>query len=189
MRGLYFTHVYPHLIGAISIWGTQDEAKQYLLPLVRTHKKIIRIMCNMPPRTHTAPLMHKLEILNLYYLYTMRVCAEMHPFVHIDTTQRINRPQHDHTYVAITDIHYHQTRYAKGHMYSPNVNTHQHSKTKQPNTIAHFTSKHNEIWNTLPDNLRSTTSLTIFKKQLNMYLLKEQQREYTLSMTHGHHLA
>jgi hypothetical protein len=183
MRGLYFTHVYPHLIGAISIWGTQDEAKQYILPLVRTQKKIIRIMCNMPPRTHTAPLMHKLEILNL------RVCAEMHPFVHIDTTKHINRPQHDHTYVPITDIHNHQTRYAKGHMYSPNVNTHKWSTTRQPNTIAHLTTKHNQIWNTLPSNLRSTTSLAIFKKQLKTYLLIEQQTEHTLRMTHGHHLA
>jgi hypothetical protein len=25
MKQLYYTHIYPHLIGSISIWGTDDE--------------------------------------------------------------------------------------------------------------------------------------------------------------------
>jgi sarcosine oxidase/L-pipecolate oxidase len=38
MIQLYYTHAYPHLIGDISIWGTQNINQDYILPLVRTHK-------------------------------------------------------------------------------------------------------------------------------------------------------
>jgi hypothetical protein len=39
MKQLYFTHVYPHLIYAISIWGTNNEKSSYLQPLIRTRRK------------------------------------------------------------------------------------------------------------------------------------------------------
>ncbi len=34
MKQLYYTHIYPHLIGSISIWGTDDEklSKQHRKP-------------------------------------------------------------------------------------------------------------------------------------------------------------
>ena len=37
----YFTHVYPYLIGNISIWGTDNQNKTYIQPLIRLHKRII----------------------------------------------------------------------------------------------------------------------------------------------------
>lgn len=189
MVQLYYTHVYPHLIGAISIWGTQDGAKLYMKPLIRTHKKIIRIVCNVQPRTSTAPLMNKLGILNLQSLYTLRVCAEMHPFVHPDPKKpNINRPQHEHTYIAVTNIHAHNTRYAKGHIFSPNTN--KYSKTRAPkHTAAHLTEKHSEVWNALSDSLRDITSLNTFKKELKKTLLAAQAQEHQKTMNHGHHLA
>ena len=44
LRNQYFTHVYSHLIGNISIWGTADSKKTYIQPLIRTQKKIIRLI-------------------------------------------------------------------------------------------------------------------------------------------------
>ena len=82
--------MYPHLIGDISIWGTDDSSKTYIQPLVRIQKKLIRIIENLPPRTHTKPIMQELSILSLYNLYTLRVCAEMHP--HIYPKANTNRP-------------------------------------------------------------------------------------------------
>ena len=188
MVKLYYTHVYPHLIGAISIWGSQSSTKQYLLPLIRTHKKIIRIVCNARPKTHTAPLMNKLEILSLTNLYTLRVCAEMHPFVHPDDTKPdVKRPHNDHHYIAVTNVHTHGTRYAKGHIFSPNNN--KYSKTQAPkHTSAHFTEQHSDIWNSIPGHLRNTTSLRVFKKDLKKTLLTKQIQEHNALMTHGHHL-
>lgn len=187
MTKLYYTHVYPHLIGAISVWGSQDKTKEYLQPLIRTHKKIIRIINNVPPRTPTAPLMQKLGILNLASLFTLRVCAEMHPYIYPPAEKPLNRPHHNHTYIAITDIHMHDTRYSAGHIFSPNTN--KYSKTKQPkHTSAHYTQIHTDVWNKLPANLRSTKSLTVFKHSLKKYLLEEQAHKLTQERQQGHHL-
>ena len=66
MRNEYFTHIYPHLIMNISIWGTPDPTKTYIQPLVRLQKKIVRILKNVQPGTHTTkPLMTELGILNI----------------------------------------------------------------------------------------------------------------------------
>ena len=116
----------------------------------------------------------------------------MHPFIHksTDGANPINscRPQHDYTYIAITDVHAHATRYSKGRIFSPNTN--KYSKTKQPiHTTAHFTELHSTVWNALPQQLKNTTSLAVFKRQLKEHLLIEQERTYTLESAQGHHLA
>ena len=185
MRRLYYTHVYPHLIGDITIWGTQNTSKLYILPLVRTQKKIIRILCRQPPRTHTGPLMQKLNLLNLEHLYTLRTCIEMHPYVY--PTGYVNRPNNDHIYITVTDVHTHNTRYSAGHIFTPNPYKY---STLQPTNhyIAHLELKHTDIWNTLPTTLRAITSLPTFKETLQNYLLKVQSETYNLTMSHGHHL-
>ena len=190
MLRLYYIHVYPHLTGAISIWGTQDGAQEYIKPLIRTHKKIVRILANVPPRTTTAPIMQKLKILNIPNLYTLRVCAEMHPYIYPDEKDRCqnNRPHHNHKYIAITDVHSHNTRYSKGHIFSPNTN--KYSKFRQPeHTNAHLTEIHAKIWNELPEYLRKIESLQIFKSTLKEHLLRAQKQQHNIERTHGHHLA
>ena len=188
MLSMYYMHIYPHLTGDISIWGTQNSAQEYIKPLVRTQKKIIRIIFNVPPRTPTGPLMQKLNILNLASLYTLRVCAEMHPYIYTNKEEQPNRPHHNHHYIAITNIHTHNTRYSAGHIFSPNTN--KYSKTKQPeHTNAHFTEIHTNVWNELPDQIRTINSLHVFKKRLKEHLLTAQQQQLNLKRAHGYHLA
>jgi hypothetical protein len=96
MRQQYYSQVYPHLIGSITVWGTSDKNKVYIQPLIRVQKKIIRIIKRQAPKSHTKPIMKELKILNLPNLYILRVCVEIHPYIH-QTTQ-VNRPEHNHTY-------------------------------------------------------------------------------------------
>ena len=86
MLSLYYSQVFPHLIYGITLWGSDNPQKTYLQPLIRTQKKIIRLIQNVPPRTHTKPIMQKLQILNIPKLVVLRVCVEMHP-VHRTTQQ------------------------------------------------------------------------------------------------------
>ena len=65
MRQLYYSQIFPHLIGEITVWGTHDPKQTYLQPLIRIHKRIVRLIKNLPPRTHTKPLMAELKILNI----------------------------------------------------------------------------------------------------------------------------
>ena len=82
MRDLYYTHAYPHLIGTITVWGTDDGRQMYIQPLIRTQKRLVRLITNSPPKTHTKPLMAQHRVLNLPNLYTLRVCTEMHLEAH-----------------------------------------------------------------------------------------------------------
>jgi hypothetical protein len=187
MIRLYYTFVYPHLIGAISVWGTSDSTAQYMQPLRTTHKKIVRIVCNQPPRTHTMPLMNKHGILGLEKLYILRVSTEIHPYIHPNAAKpSIDRPQNDHQYVIITDVHAHGTRYSKNNMFIPNTN--KYSKTQEPtHTSTHYAQIHTSIWNKLPTDINSIKCLTTFKTQLKLHLLETQRTAYQALLTQGYH--
>ena len=171
MREQYYTHAYPHLIGSIAIWGTTNDKKTYMQPLIRTQKKLIRIIKNRPPRTHTKPIMKELNILNMTNLYILRVCLEMHPFIH--DTEHVNRPEHDHIYIYASQIHEHSTRYAtQQHHYIPNSNT-----IRPTHEIEYLTRIYTAVWNELPLKLKLIRSRTELKTQLKQHLLNKQHSE------------
>ena len=172
LRDIYFTHIYPHLISNISIWGTSDHKKTYIHPLIRTHKMIIRLIKNLPPRTHTQPLMTELRILNIISLYTLRVATETHPFIHLP--KRLNRPEHNHNYLTTAHIHDYPTRHSQQqHLYIPNT-YHVHTATNAKHTIDYTTERNTRVWNSVPPEIRQITNLKAFKAKLRNYLLEKQ---------------
>jgi hypothetical protein len=175
MIQLYNSHVYPHFIYSIPIWGAEENTKTYIQPLIKMQKKIIRIIFNQPPRTHTKPLMNEHKILTITNLYIQRVCLEMHTFIH--HTKQAHRPDHDHSYLWVAQIHDYPTRHSlASHQFIPNP--HQYSKDRKPtHTTAHFTQRYAAIWNTLPEAAREQTSLTTFKRLLKDYLLERQAQK------------
>ena len=176
MKQLYYTHAYPHLIGSITIWGTDKHNKEYMQPLIRTQKKLVRLIKNLPPQTHTKPIMKELKILNIISLYILHTAMEVHP--HIYSKENINRPKHDHNYISTAQIHEYETRQTKQRkFYIPNSNLLRQAKiTRQTAkyTAEHLNTKYINIWNTIPINIRENQNIRTFKKELKIYLLKEQ---------------
>ena len=176
MKQLYYTHAYPHLIGSITIWGTDKHNKEYMQPLIRTQKKLVRLIKNLPPQTHTKPIMKELKILNIISLYILHTAMEVHP--HIYSKENINRPKHDHNYISTAQIHEYGTRQTKQRkFYIPNSNLLRQAKiTRQTAkyTAEHLNTKYINIWNTIPINIRENQNIRTFKKELKIYLLKEQ---------------
>jgi hypothetical protein len=173
MKQLYYNHAYPHLAGETTVWGTDDTTKTYIQPLIKIQKKLIRIICNLPPRAHTKPLMTKHEILNITNIHIHRVCTEIHPYIH--QTHRINQPEHDHKYTWTAQIHEHKTRYSQQqHQYIPNP--HKYSKAQQPkNNTEHLQQHYSTIWNTLPQQIKQDTNIETFKNNLKHHLLNKQK--------------
>ena len=169
MKEQYYSLAYPHLIGAISLWGTEKPNSTRLQPLIRTQKKIIRLVAKRPPRTHTKPLMIDLKILGITDLYILRVCAEMHE--HIYQRTLANRPEHNHNYISTAQVHEYPTRHSmQQHYYIPN------RKERPLCTMQHYTRKYTAIWNQIPLEIRKTQTLTTFKKLLTEYLLEKQEK-------------
>ena len=175
---LYFALAYPLLILHINIWGHPNSNKTYLQPLYKTQKKIIRLICNTPPKilkdntwtyTHTLPLMKKHNILSIFHLYTLRTCLLTHPHIHWHPPLSLpNRPHNNNTYTFANTIHNYGTRYAlQKHLYIPNT----------PDALPPSTNQRAHIWNTLPKSIRETTSTLTFKKSLSTYLLLLQNTD------------
>ena len=175
MIQLYYMHIFPHLIMGITIWGSMNATKTYLDPIIKMQKKIIRIIMNRPPRSHTQPLMHKHKILNITNLYIQRVCLDMHRFIHPSDTK--NRPEHDHTYTLTSDIHNHNTRHShQQHHYTPHP-PNPRSAAQPTHTIEHFTALYTAVWDKLPLKLRTTANYHFFKQDLKTYLEDKQATE------------
>merc|ERR1711966_443089 len=160
MKDLYYMHVYPHLLGSIAIWGTDNPNREYIKSLVRTQKKIVRLIMNLPPRTHTKPLMAKLCILNVINLYTFRVCVEMHPYIH--QTKHINRPEHNHHYIQTDLVHDYPTRHSMT------------SNRFMARTTPYLTREYTRIWNTLTLELKQCSSIESFKTALKKFYLRNR---------------
>jgi hypothetical protein len=178
MKELYFTHIYPYLIGNIAIWGTENAKKTYIQPLIRLQKQIIRIIMNKRYKTHTTPLFARLNILKLTNLYILRVCVEMHSFIYTQSQQ--NRPQHHHIYTWSTQTHEHKTRYSlQQNLSIPNKYTHRYSKSKvsQQQPLEHFNAQYSSIWNSIPLPIREVTSKDCFKRKLKAHLLSKQEKD------------
>jgi hypothetical protein len=106
--------------------------------------------------------MTELEILNIPNLYTLRVCAEMHPFAFL--TRPRNRPEHNHNYIFASQIHEYPTSTANtGKLYIANTRKKTHS-----------TAEHMRVWNTIPEKIRDISNLKKLKKELKQHLLKQQ---------------
>ena len=72
---LYYSLVYPHLIYGILLWG--GSAKVHLQPLTVAQKKIFRVITDSHNLAHTAPLFHRIRILQLEDIYRYYVGIHM----------------------------------------------------------------------------------------------------------------
>ena len=133
---------------------------KYLRPLILLHKRFVRLVRNVQIRAHTKPIMESLDILNIPNLYILRVCAEMHPYIHPHKAKP--RPKHIHHYPRTTDQHSHATRRAR-----------ENQKHLAAGT-EHYTQRYVAIWNELPQELRATESLATFKGLLKAHLMAKQ---------------
>lgn len=161
MKQQYYSLAYPHLIGAISVWGTNERKSTRLQPLIRTQKKLIRLIKNLPPRTHTKPILIELEMLSIPDLYTLRCSIEMHTYVY--PTASANRPEHNHNYINTFQVHNYRTRHS------------QQATLHAPRSMEHYTKQYTQVWNALPSKIRETRELDTFKTDLRKHLLEQQR--------------
>ena len=61
MKQLYYSFVYPYFIYCIEIWGSAQQS--HINRLIKTQKKIIRILTNSKPKSHTDILFQQMDIL------------------------------------------------------------------------------------------------------------------------------
>ena len=156
LQTLYNTMVYPYLSYCYIIWTSTYSTSLKLLFIIQ--KKIVRIITFSKYRYESKPLFLSLNILNIYKLNTYLIALFMFSYF-----QR-NLPNYFNNYFRLNEmIHSHNTRSAS------NI----HIDFKRTN-YGKFSLKYRgaQIWNEIPNNLKSTNSYHACERSIFDYVIK-----------------
>jgi len=157
LYALYCTIILPHLMYCSEIWG---QTYAYVLkPLSVLQKRAVRVICgaNNYYRDHTKPMFQKYKLLNIYDIITYKSMCFMYKVKY--NLLPINLQC---MFDSTEDRHNHNTRQV-GNFAIKSCRTVKKSLC--------LSIKGPKIWNTLPQNIKSSRTLNTFKKTYKVYLL------------------
>ena len=155
LRTLYHTFAYPYFTYCIHVWG--NACVTYLDPLIKTQKRLIRIITCSKFREHTKPLFKKLEILNLNGIYQYLLSTFMYRMRHNDLPSIFGS-----MFTINSNIHMYPTRCAKDYRIPA---WRLQIRKRSPAIQAAGT------WNSLPAPLKQSIDLNAFKTNLKKHIL------------------
>jgi hypothetical protein len=156
LRIIYRSLVEPYLNYCCIIWASAN--KSILLEQIhKLQKRVVRIITYSDYRAHTKPLFCKLGLLNIYDIYKTQT------LVFVYKSKNFLLPaQYNNYFTDIKKVHSYATRSS-----TSKLHIHKAKKLCRINTLIIQGPKH---WNSLPELIRSATSLALFKTKLNLML-------------------
>ena len=79
LRTVYFSFIHPHLLHGIDVYA--NTKKSFLKGLMILNNKILRILQQQSPRTHTVELYKKYNTLTIPDLHDYQLCNLVHKFL------------------------------------------------------------------------------------------------------------
>ena len=147
MINLYYGLIYPHLDYCVRIWG--NTYPTHLDRLVILQKRVLRIMCFERAFSHTTPLFGNCKILKLLDLVKFRTACYVYKNYEI-----LNHRPH-HNYLTRQSV-------------SQNLNSAFQRLTLTQHSIYYCGP---QIWNEIPDDIKSLPRFDQFRKSYKSYLL------------------
>ena len=159
---LYYSFAYPYLIYYNHVWGNNYTTSLEKLHLVQ--KKIIRIITCSPFRAHTEPLIVANRILNVYDISSYISGILMYECM----CDNVPSSLHDF-FQTNNDVHSHATRYASDiHVPYGGLDIRRFS----------FKISGTNLWNSLPELLKKSNNIHLFKRNLRNYLNDVKRTTY-----------
>ncbi|KAL7630974.1 UNVERIFIED_CONTAM: hypothetical protein RMT77_018738 [Armadillidium vulgare] len=160
LKNLYYSLVYPHLLYNLPVWGCASE---YLLqPLIKLHKKIIRIISGTRNHyQHTSPLFKQLSILKLQDMLTLTMTTQIFKIINGLSNKLFSKLIMNNHNVRRLNL-----RSKCSHKLSKTMYT----LTKSRRAISY---KGIEKWNDLPKNIQELATLPTFRKHVKNHLLSK----------------
>jgi hypothetical protein len=155
---LYCSLVLPYINYGILIWG--KACKTYLEKIHKLQKWAVRTISNSHYRSHSAPLFHKYNILNVYSSYELEVGVFMYNFFNNLLPKSFND-----FFTIRSDVHNYNTR---------NRNNCNQTRNKKVFTDKNIRTTGPILWNSLDDKIKHANSSKYFRKLLKLSLLKNQ---------------
>jgi hypothetical protein len=157
LKMLYQSLIEPYLNYCCVVWASPEKSS-VLETLLKLQKRSVRIILFVPYRDHSQPLFHKLNILNIYDLCLAQILIYVYKSVNYLLPNQCIK-----YFTRTKDIHPYSTRGHEHNLYLTNA-----KKTCRTNSI---TFRGPKYWKMLSDNIRSATSLKMFKTRLKNYLI------------------
>ena len=145
--------IYPYLIYCNLVWGNTFES--HLKPLQVLQKKALRVINSLPYNSHTNDSFHsnqilKLKDINTYFQSIYMYKSDRDSFLPSHSYNTRNRSNLNPTFQRLT--------------------------TTQ-RSLSHSAPA---VWNGLPDDLKMSESLPIFKRNLKTYLINRYATEESI---------
>ena len=157
LRLLYQTLVEPYLRYCCIIWGNPKKTGA-LDSLYKLQKRAVRIILFQSYRAHSKPLFVKLNLPNVYDLCLAQILIYAYKSVNNLLPSTCTS-----YFTHAKDTHQHATRGHEFNLYVINA-----KKSCRVNSLSFRGPKY---WNSLPNNIRLSSSLNVFKTLLREYLI------------------
>ena len=190
LKNIYYSLVYSHLSYGIEAWGS--AAKTNLNKINVLQNKAVRIMSGVQyfqvygqvpgPLPSSEPLYKKLEVLKLEDIFKLNIAK----FVY--STLTFLSPNNFHEWFSYDhEIHSHSTRSAaeitREEYFDVGIATQTytlHTKSSKNNYGVNMIQKSGPIiWNSIPERIQDSTSISSFKYQLKKYLFSKYDVDNT----------
>ena len=150
---LYYAYIYPYMTYCIEVWGCASQTQLNCIFLLQ--KKIVRIMNFSYYLAHTNPLFLSMEVLPLRKIFFHRVGLVMYKYSNHLLPECIAQ-----LYLRNDSIHEHNTRGCQ--------------LLRVPLESKTFSSLSARIWNALSLKLNCNVSISLFKRNLKLFLLHNE---------------
>ena len=152
---IYYAYVHSHLQYCLGIWGSMIS-KQRLNKLKVVQNEAVRLCTNAKIRSSLKPIYQKLCIISLEKLIDIELSKISFKYVNDLESKSIlglfEQSTHD---------------YGTRNKNSPKPKLHKSAQYSKS-----FLAKAPSIWLSLPDDVKSSTSLKMFKTRIKKYMLK-----------------
>jgi len=155
LKDLYYTFAYPYLIYCNHVWG--NTHKTYLDKIIKTQKKLIRIISGSHYRAHTSDLFANNKLLNMQQIYQYSIGIFMFKYCNDELPNLFAN-----MFQKNSGIHTHNTR-QQNHFHLPKFKNNMLKNSVRYQGVT--------LWNGLPDQLRESKSLNSFKFNFKKSLL------------------
>ena len=155
LLNLYNALIFPHITYGIHVWGTAAAVHLHRLHLFQ--KKNVRIICGVPPRTHTDPLFKDLKIFNIDQIRDYFIALFMYKLSH-----HMLPSMFENMFICTWDVHDYYTRQA-------DLLYIQYAPTKRSQrTIKYYGKK---LWNIISGIIQPDCATSTFKQKLKIFFL------------------
>ena len=152
---LYYSFAYPYFIYCNHVWGSNFRTSLEKLYLLQ--KKLVRIITSSHYRAHTEPLFTSNQILDIYDINAYMTAIFMYNVMNAETPNLFTS-----FYQQNKAVHRYNTRIAND-LHVPFGRTYVRKFSMRINGAL--------IWNSIPDKIRQSKSLNIFKKAVKRFFI------------------